>query len=59
MKKIVEAEKYDAIKQRVAKLERDSIMRESYDKRLNILMHGLKETERESKQQGKTISRPF
>ena len=58
-KKLVEAEKYDALKQRVAKLERDSIMRESYDKRLNVLIHGLKETERESKQQSKIFLRPF
>ena len=58
-KKLVEAEKYDALKQRVAKLERDSIMRESYDKRLNVLIHGLKETERESKQQSKIIFEAF
>ena len=58
-KKLVEAEKYDALKQRVAKLERDRIMRESYDKRLNVLIHGLKETERESKQQSKIIFEAF
>ena len=58
-KKLVEAEKYDALKQRVAKLERDSVMLESYDKRLNVLIHGLKETERESKQQSKIIFEAF
>ena len=57
--KKVEAEKYDALKQRVAKLERDSIMRESYDKCLNILIYGLKETKVESKQQSKTIFKAF
>ena len=34
-------------------------MRESYDKRLNVLIHGLKETEHESKQQNKTIFEAF
>ena len=34
-------------------------MHESYDKRLNILIHGLKETEGESKQQSKIIFKAF
>ena len=44
-------------KQRVARIGRD--MNKSYDKRINILIHGLKKTERANKQQTKTVFEAF
>ena len=52
---------FDAKKQadlltRIAYLEVENLMRESYDKQLNFLVHGLEETEgNETKNQTKTI----
>jgi len=45
--------------QKIANLEKENIMRESYDKCLNLLVHGLKETENETKQQTKTTFENF
>ena len=45
--------------QKIANLERDNVMRESYDKRLNILVHGLKESENETKRQTKKTLETF
>ena len=45
--------------QKIANLERNKVMRESYDKRLNILVHGLKESENETKRQIKRTSETF
>ena len=45
--------------QKIANLERNNVMRESYDKRLNILVHGLKESENETKRQTKRTLETF
>ena len=45
--------------QKIANLERDNVMRESYDKRLNISVHGLKESGNETKQETKRTLKSF
>ena len=45
--------------QKIVNLEKDSVMREPYDKRSNILVHGLNERENETKRQNKKSLKTF
>ena len=55
-----DAEKQADLLTKIAYLEVENLMRESYDKRLNLLVHGLEETEgNETKNQTKAIFDKF
>jgi len=58
-KVMVNATQYNVLLQKIANLEKENIMLESYDKHLNLLGHGLKETENETKQQTITTFENF
>ena len=53
------AVKHKKLLRKIADLEREQIVREFYDKRLNILIHGLEEKENENKQRTKVEFETF
>ena len=56
----LDAEKQADVLTRITHLEVENLMRESYDKRLNLLVYGLEETEgNETKNQTKAIFDKF
>ena len=49
----------EVLLQKIANLERDNVMRESYNKRLNILVHEMKVSKNEMKRQTKRTLETF